>query len=66
MTQRSRSYIAGWEYAEQALGDQPREVREAAARHMGDEQIKLPVWTDAYMALSGGLAYLTKRHEEDA
>lgn len=57
------AYKAGWAFTEAELADAPREVREAAARHMADEQSRVPVNTPRDFALSGGLAYLQQRHE---
>lgn len=65
MAMSTPAYKAGWEFAEQHLGHESREVREAAARAMDAEMRGMPTNTPQSLALSGGRAYLTQRHESN-
>jgi len=65
MIRASAAYQRGWAYAEAELANESREVREAAARNMARAQSAERRGSEPYQALSGGLAYLTERHEGD-
>lgn len=60
-----RHFRAGWLLTEQHVGDQPREIREAVARDLHEQRKRLPVDSPGAHNISGALAYLAHRHEQD-